>query len=78
MTLNTLPNLERADDFYQALIDAHRGLDEAGSHALNARLVLILANHIGALPVLTEALVAARRSVAGDARREASPAPAGQ
>ena len=37
----------RGDDFYEALIRAHQGLSEAESHTLNARLVLILANHIG-------------------------------
>ena len=49
-----------ADAFYNALMDAHEGLDETESHALNARLVLLLANHIGALDVLREALQAAR------------------
>ena len=58
--LVTTPNLESPDDFYQALIDTHQGLTDAQSHALNARLVLLLANHIGALPVLREALAAAR------------------
>ena len=48
------------DDFYQALIDSHRNLDETESHALNARLILLLANHIGDLRVLREALAAAR------------------
>lgn len=47
------------DDFYEALIAAHANLSEAESHAFNARLVLILANHIGSLPVLREALEAA-------------------
>ncbi|MEY3669572.1 MAG: hypothetical protein RL258_967 [Pseudomonadota bacterium] len=47
------------DDFYEALIAAHTNLSEAESHALNARLVLILANHIGSLPVLKQALQAA-------------------
>ena len=42
------------------LIAAHDGLDESGSHALNARLVLLLANHVGSLAVLREALAAAR------------------
>ncbi|MGE3861881.1 MAG: DUF2783 domain-containing protein [Burkholderiaceae bacterium] len=56
----TAPNLEAADDFYEALIDAHAGLDGAGSHALNARLVLLLANHVGSAAVLREALAAAR------------------
>ena len=51
------------DDFYEALIRAHQGLGEAESHTLNARLVLILANHIGDLIVLQEALALARRSL---------------
>jgi hypothetical protein len=53
----------RGDDFYEALIRAHEGLSEPESHALNARLVLILAYHIGDLTVLQEALVLARRSL---------------
>jgi hypothetical protein len=48
------------DDFYEALIDSHRGLDDAQSQAVNARLILLLANHIGDLRVLREALAAAR------------------
>ncbi len=60
MPLITDPNLESPDDFYEALIAAHEGLDEAASHALNARLVLVMANHIGSLAVLREALAAAR------------------
>ncbi|CAM3377433.1 DUF2783 domain-containing protein [Polaromonas hydrogenivorans] len=58
--LITTPNLDAADDFYEALIDAHQGLSSADSHALNARLVLLLANHIGSLAVLREALAAAQ------------------
>jgi hypothetical protein len=53
----------RGDDFYEALIRAHEGLSEAESHTLNARLVLILANHIGDLTVLQGALTLARRSL---------------
>jgi hypothetical protein len=45
---------------YTAIIDAHRGLDEAKSGELNARLVLILANHIGDAEVLRQALALAR------------------
>ena len=60
MDLITAPNLDAGDDFYEALIDAHRDLSVAQSHALNARLVLLLANHIGALDVLRQALAAAR------------------
>jgi hypothetical protein len=58
--LVTEPNLDAPDDFYEALIEAHAGLDTAQSHALNARLVLLLANHVGQLPVLRQALQAAR------------------
>lgn len=50
------PNIDDRDGFYQDLLAAHSGLDEAETHALNARLVLILANHIGNQQVLSEAL----------------------
>jgi hypothetical protein len=48
------------DAAYTAIIDAHRGLSEPQSAELNARLVLILANHIGDAEVLGEALALAR------------------
>ena len=60
--LNTEPNLEAPDDFYEALIDAHRELTTAQSHELNAKLVLLLANQVGRQEVLLEALQTARRS----------------
>jgi len=68
MDLITAPHLETPDDFYEALIEAHRDLDNPASHALNARLVLLLANHIGSLDVLQQALHAARGGVSGAAR----------
>lgn len=52
------------DDFYEALIASHRGLSDAQSRLLNARLVLLLANHVGDLRVLREALAAARAGLA--------------
>ncbi len=58
--LITSPHLDAPDDFYEALIEAHQGLSTDQSHAFNARLVLVLANHIGALAVLREALAAAQ------------------
>lgn len=58
--LNTKPNLRAPDEFYAALIAAHEGLDKTASDALNARLVLLLANHIGDEKVLSEALRAAK------------------
>ena len=57
--LNTGANLENADDFYAALLSAHSGLDEAEMHALNARLILVLANHIGDQAILEDALTTA-------------------
>ena len=60
MDLITTPHLEAPDDFYEALIETHRDLPPAQSHALNARLVLLLANHIGEQAVLLQALRAAR------------------
>ena len=60
MHLITEPHLDAADDFYEALIEAHRDLAVEQSHALNARLVLLLANHIGSTEVLRQALAAAR------------------
>jgi hypothetical protein len=63
--LITDPNLERPDDFYEALLDAHQGLSTAQSHDLNARLVLLLANQVGRLDVLKAALQAARANLEG-------------
>ena len=55
------PNLTKPDESYAGLIAAHDGLSEEESHALNARLILILMNHIGDAGVLEEALALARR-----------------
>jgi len=71
VALNTAPNLEAADAFYEALIDAHRDLTSAQSHELNAKLVLLLANHVGEADTLNQALAAARASVLA-ATQEAS------
>lgn len=54
------PNIAGADDFYAELLDAHEGLSKAESDALNARLVLTLANHIGDRDVLSDAIRVAR------------------
>lgn len=62
MKLITAPNLDAPDDFYEALIEAHQGLPTEESHAFNARLVLVLANHVGSLAVLREAFTAAQRA----------------
>lgn len=60
MTLTLAPNLPRPDEVYAALIAAHDGLTREESEALNARLILILLNHIGDEAVIRQALAAAR------------------
>jgi hypothetical protein len=52
--------LAAPDDFYEALLDAHQGLSTADSHALNARLVLLLANAVGDMTTLQALLAAAQ------------------
>jgi len=53
------PNFDHADDFYADLLEVHEGLEKSDSDALNARLILVLANHIGDNVVLKQALQAA-------------------
>lgn len=60
MPVTLTPNIPQADDFYAELLATHEGLTKAESDALNARLILILANHIGQRDVLTAALTAAK------------------
>ncbi|WP_298435342.1 DUF2783 domain-containing protein [uncultured Jannaschia sp.] len=56
------PNLDDPDAFYAALLAAHDGLEADAVHALNARLILILANHLGDAEALGQALDLARRT----------------
>lgn len=58
--LTTDANLKDPDQAYAALLAAHEGLSEADSAALNARLILILMNHIGDPDILKAALAAAQ------------------
>lgn len=60
--LITTPNIPDPDGFYAELVAAHDGLSDDDSSALNARLVLVLANHIGDRAILAAALKAARSS----------------
>jgi hypothetical protein len=62
MPLDTTPRLADPDALFAALVEAHRDLDPAASRRLDARLVLILANHIGDDAVLREAILLARRT----------------
>ena len=57
--LNTSPNIADPDGFYAELLALHEGRSKAESDAINARLILILANHIGDRATLSEAFAAA-------------------
>ena len=59
-TLILTPNIPNGDDFYEKLLNAHEGLNKEQSDALNARLILILSNHIGDMDILEQALNAAK------------------
>jgi hypothetical protein len=56
-------NLARPDDVYNAIVDAHRDLTDEQCRAFDARLILLLANHVGDEDVLREALAEARRTL---------------
>ena len=64
MTLNREPNIAAPDDFYQDLIDLHRDLTGEQSALVNAKLILLLANHVGDAAVLRAAIAAAREDIA--------------
>ena len=61
--LNIEANMEKPDQFYEELIDLHRGLTEAQSALVNAKLILLLANHIGDPYVIRAAMQSARADV---------------
>lgn len=58
--LLTDPRLADPDGLYAALMEAHRGLDPAASRRLDAKLVVLLANHIGEVEVVRQAIALAR------------------
>ena len=62
MPLVTTSKFKDPDSAFVMLIDARRGLSEEAAAALDARLVLILANHIGDIDVLKQAIALARQS----------------
>jgi hypothetical protein len=66
-TLNIDPNIAAPDDFYERLIAMHRGLTDDESALVNAKLVLLLANHVGDRDVLAQAMIAAREGVGAGA-----------
>lgn len=60
-TLRTETAFANPDEFYSLLIDAHQGLTDEQSAVVNAKLILLLCNHIGDLDVIREALNLARQ-----------------
>lgn len=62
--LRTEPRLARPDDVYNAIVEAHQGLDEEASRRLSAKLILMLANHIGDDAVIEEAVRLALENMA--------------
>lgn len=60
MSLVLTPNIEDPDGFYQTLTDAQRDMTDEEANDMNARLVLILANHIGTKVLLEEAITSAQ------------------
>ena len=64
MPLSTSSNFARPDDAFRAVVEAHRGLNDEQSADLDAALVLILANHIGDIAVLRDAVTLGKRRLA--------------
>jgi hypothetical protein len=64
--LNVDFNLESPDDFYATLIELHRGLSDEQSELVNARLILLLANHVGDMEAVREAMQRAREGIEGN------------
>ena len=65
-SLNVDLNLTTPDDFYAALVELHLGLTDEQSELVNARLIMLLANHIGDIEVLREAMRRAREQIGSD------------
>ena len=63
--LDTKARFTDPDAAYRAIIDAHRDLTESKSAELNAALVLILANQLGDMAMLQEALLLAKGAING-------------
>ncbi|MFC7408775.1 DUF2783 domain-containing protein [Hydrogenophaga atypica] len=62
MALNRQPNIANPDVFYAELINAQRELSDEQADMVLAKLVLILANHVGDRAVLSEAIALAREN----------------
>lgn len=60
MSINLKPNIAKPDAFYEALTDAQRDMSDEEANDMNARLVLVLANHIGNAGDLEHAITLAK------------------
>jgi hypothetical protein len=70
MALSTSSNFPKPDDAFRMIVEAHRGLSDAQSADLDAALVLVLANHIGDIGVLREAIELAKRRLVGASQQQ--------
>jgi hypothetical protein len=70
MVLSTSSNFAKPDDAFRMIVESHRGLSDAQSADLDAALVLVLANHIGDLEVLREAIELAKRRLMGASQQQ--------
>ena len=71
MAVSTSSNFSKPDDAFRAIVEAHRGLNDEQSADLDAALVLILANHIGDIEVLREAITLAKRRMIDAGQQQA-------
>lgn len=62
-TVQTDLRIDDPDSLYETLVHMHEGLDERQSHLVNARLILLLANHIGDRAVVEQAIRMAREGI---------------
>jgi hypothetical protein len=70
MALSTSSNFAKPDDAFRMIVESHRGLSDAQSADLDAALVLVLANHIGDLDVLREAIELAKRRLVDGSQQQ--------
>jgi hypothetical protein len=70
MALSTSSNFVKPDDAFRMIVESHRGLSDAQSADLDAALVLVLANHIGDLEVLSEAIELAKRRLVDGSQQQ--------
>jgi hypothetical protein len=73
MVLSTASRFPKPDDAFRLVVEAHRGLDDDTSAALDAALVLVLANHIGDIEVLREAIAVAKHALVDQVPTPAAP-----